>query len=423
MTAPTVDDWVPTWRGRLPFPFLVDAINRRFDQLVRPVVTVAGRRMSAFLLCGYVGLAVAVVISQVVVAEHGLSPLVMAVVTVTAIVTFLLLVMVATVVVGREVIVYYHHEVAVLVTTGTVLWAIDQPVLAYHDAVVLGVGGFLACGRVGCLLVGCCHGRPARLGARYGDEHAAEGFTAGYVGVRLLPVPLVEAVAVMGIVGVGLAQVLTGAPAGWALAWYVVSYGAVRSWLELVRGDPGRPHLWGLSQAQVTALVLVTGSSAAVWVGLVPGPPVACGVALAVTGASVAVAVTRRRRAGPLAAVVAPRHLAEVALLVRRLVRGEGRGDGPDLRVAGPTSSGVLISATADHGALCHYGLSVPSSELPHPVAVGLARAILRAHHPEVPAARLLKGHNGVHHVVLVTSDVHAGPSAGLALAGTRRVP
>lgn len=81
--------------------------------------------------------------------------------------TFLALAMAAKIVPGKETLVYYQHEIAVMITA-TFLWRmLRQPVLCYLDVTILGVGLFLAFGRVGCLMVGCCHGRPSPWGVCY----------------------------------------------------------------------------------------------------------------------------------------------------------------------------------------------------------------------------------------------------------------
>ena len=42
--------------------------------------------------------------------------------------------------------------------------ALELPVLPYLDLTCLGLGIFLVCGRQGCLMVGCCHGKPCGWG-------------------------------------------------------------------------------------------------------------------------------------------------------------------------------------------------------------------------------------------------------------------
>src|SRR4030095_14367841 len=148
-------------------------------------------------------------------------------------------------------------EIAVVAVAALTLRLLDQPVLRYLDATILGVGLFLACGRMGGLRVGCCHGRPARCGVRYRSKHAAAGFAPYYVGVRLFPVQAVESLWVLGVVLAGSASILSGQAPGEALAWYGVTYNVGRFCFEFVRGDPERPYYWGFSQPQWISLILM----------------------------------------------------------------------------------------------------------------------------------------------------------------------
>ena len=86
------------------------------------------------------------------------------------------------------------------------------------DVTALGLGVFLTCGRCGCLMVGCCHGKPFRWGVRYGEAHAREGFPAVYVGARLFPVQALEAVIVAAVVSACAVAIVLGAPAGTAVS-------------------------------------------------------------------------------------------------------------------------------------------------------------------------------------------------------------
>src|SRR5947209_3943111 len=216
--------------------------NRALDALARPEVVVLGRPRSAFKLCGYVGLACAVVLGLALAAQTGLRLWAAALLVPSSALTFLALALATKIIAGGERLVYYHQEVAVITVAGLLLWLLRQPVLPYLDATALSVGAFLSCGRVGCLMVGCCHGRPHRWGVRYGAGHAAAGFARYYVGVRLFPVQAVESLWALYVVAAGGVMVLSGRPAGSALAWYAVAYDAGRFCFEFMRGDPERPY-------------------------------------------------------------------------------------------------------------------------------------------------------------------------------------
>lgn len=126
------------------------------------------------------------------------------------------------------------------------------PVLAPATALVAG------CGRIGCLMAGCCYGRETSLpiGLRFDASPFAPH------GVALFPTQLFEAV-----FDFALAAVL------WRLGRrdcrlrdslvpiYVVAYAVFRFLLEFLRGDPERGILGGLSTSQwisIAALIVLT---------------------------------------------------------------------------------------------------------------------------------------------------------------------
>src|SRR4051794_493873 len=85
-------------------------LNRVLDRAVRPEFALLGVRVSAFRLCGCTGLGVAFALAMALVARAGLSPAVMAGVTLAAVATFLALALVTKAVTGEERLIYYHHE-------------------------------------------------------------------------------------------------------------------------------------------------------------------------------------------------------------------------------------------------------------------------------------------------------------------------
>jgi hypothetical protein len=226
------------------------AFNHLFDKLVRPELCLFGRPWCAFHLCGGLGSALTLALTMALVAHLGLSPWVMAAILLTSALTFLGLVMAVKIATGDEQMTYYHHELAVMAAVALLLWLFEQPLLPYLDVTILGVGMFLACGRIGCLMVGCCYGLPSSWGVCYGEEHVIAGFSRHYVQVRLFPIQIVESLWTLAIVLVGSGMVCSEAAAGAALAWYVVAYSLGRFMFEYRRGDSGRPDFRGLSEAQ-----------------------------------------------------------------------------------------------------------------------------------------------------------------------------
>ncbi|MEA2512198.1 MAG: phosphatidylglycerol---prolipoprotein diacylglyceryl transferase, partial [Thermomicrobiales bacterium] len=200
------------------------AVNRACDRAVRTTVNVRGRNWAAFRVCGVVGFALAVALGGWLAVHQQLSAGVLGVLALGAALTFFALAFGAKVLTGQERLVYYHHELAIFAVSTLILTAIGRPVLPYLDLTALGVGTFLACGRIGCFLAGCCHGRPSRCGVAYGNDHVAIGFPAPLASVRLLPVQLVEAIWAAAAVALGTALVVHQAAPGAAWCSYVVLY-------------------------------------------------------------------------------------------------------------------------------------------------------------------------------------------------------
>lgn len=367
-------------------------INRTLDALARPGVVVRGRRRAAFKLCGFTGLAVGALLGLALTWCTGLSSGTFALLVFTAVLAFLALAFASKIVTGGERLVYYHHQIGILTTAGCVLWALGGNVLPYLDVVAVGLGALLCCGRVGCLAVGCCYGRPHRWGVCYGEEHAAEGFPACFVGARLLPVQAFEALWTLALVAACCLTVVVRRPAGSAFALYVVGYAAGRFCLEFARGDAERPYLRGFSEAQWTSLMLASVVAVAEVAGLLPldGWHLAAAVGLA---ASMLLVAARRRREGAWRhKLLHPRHLRELAVMIHVSGRRKG-GPRADAMGAAPvqvgcTSLGVLISAgEASEG---HYAFSCRNGRMDETTARSLAELICKLRGQPEADARLL---------------------------------
>jgi hypothetical protein len=248
------------------------SVNDALDRLARPEIVVAGRRQPTFRVCALTGFAVAVAVGAALTVASDLSLAITGLLAVVCAVTFVVHTLARKVVTGEERLVYYHHEIACILACALALRASGEPVLAYLDIAVIGIGVCLAAGRLGCFAAGCCHGRPCAVGVRYREEHVECGLAPRFVGTRLFPLQLAEAGAAAAIVTAGGAAILGGARAGTALALYIVAYGAVRFAFECARGDHGRGELAGMSQPQWLSLasgivVLLLGARSALPVG------------------------------------------------------------------------------------------------------------------------------------------------------------
>lgn len=269
-------------------------IGDRLQALTGTHVRFAGRAFPAYQLCGYVGFALAVPLSFTLIAVQHLSYAALAAVVAAAVLVVIAQAIVTTLVHGEEDLVYYRHVLAVTVVAGVILWALGEAPLPYLDAMIVGIGLVGACGRVGCFMVGCCHGRPHERGVAYGASHTTAGFPVHLVGVRLFPVQLVEAAWLLGIVLVGSVIVVGHEAAGTALAFWVVAYAGGRFVFESMRGDLERHYVWRLSEAQWTSLAVTGAIVGAGALGWMPVRWWHAAVLAGLAGAAITLVWTRR---------------------------------------------------------------------------------------------------------------------------------
>ena len=258
------------------------------------------RSLNAFQVCGFAGVAFASGLAFGLARYLGLSYWVVGAVVLTAVVTFLSLTTVIQAWTGQQRLTYYRYFVVTLAVIAAVLLSLGQPLLPYLDLAVLGIGLFVACGRIGCFLIGCCHGRPHKWGVVYRKEKAARDFPAELIGVRLFPVQVLESIWVLGVVVFGTAEVLAGRSAGTALSTYVVAYALGRFCFEFLRGDMRRHYLFGGSEAQWTSVLLALAIAVAERVGAFPVSSwhSFAAVALLIATVIVTVAYATRRHLG-----------------------------------------------------------------------------------------------------------------------------
>lgn len=389
-------------------------LNRCWDEMAQARVRFFGRNFPAFQVCGYTGVLAAIVLAMTLVGETGLSYWVMGAIVLSAMATFLALVFATKIITGEEQIIYYHHEIAVMLVAAILARMLHRPVLAYMDVTILGIGMFLACGRIGCLMVGCCHGRPCAWGISYREEHAHEGFAPYLVGIRLFPIQAVESLWVLVVVIFGAQFVLEGRPPGTVLAWYTIAYGAARFAFEFVRGDTDRPYTWGFSQGQWLSLWLMGSLAWAELSGRLAFHAWHLAVALALPFVMLLAALWRRVDDTRKFQILHPRHVSEVASAMESLdviCRQQEWKRGPSETTAAVplacTSMGLQISAgnIEDNGsATSHFTISCRGRRITRKAAVIVADLILQLGR-EPRRRALIAGEEGVFHLVLAVAS------------------
>jgi len=121
---------------------------------------------------------------------------------------------------------------------------------------ILGLG----IGRIGCLMSGCCYGKPSSLpwAIRYPETHV---LSPDLIGVRVHPSPVYEMIACFAIAGF-LAYLQRRKTRDGQVAWsMLLLYGAARFVLEIWRGDELRgfvvPGILSVSQAISIVVVIL----------------------------------------------------------------------------------------------------------------------------------------------------------------------
>jgi len=370
----------------------VNYINRQLDRAAH----VSFGSVSPFHVCSAAALVLATAVALAFTVRLGLSPLMMLLLVTINLLTGFALGMVVKVLTGNEHHTHYHYEIAVAAVTALTLWALGQPVLAYLDVIVVGKGLLLAIGRLGCFMVGCCHGRPSLFGVCY--DGARRGFVRHYLAVRLFPVQLLESLIVWLLTVGGGYLLLYGAQPGTCLGTYVAGYAGARFFIEFLRGDPHRPYLWSFSEAQWTAMLLLSLIVSLEYVSVLPFH-LSHLIAAASVWLTMMTILLRRSLWQTEHKLVAPRHVAEVAKAFEVVSRAAHE----EISTA-RTSQGVQVSASRLQTAtslIDHYSLSKRDGEMSDETARFLLRLAPRLAPEMVRSTKVVEGNRKVFHLLI----------------------
>ncbi len=325
----------------------VAQLNAWLDRLPRTTFDVGTQRVPAFRSLGIVGFHLALVTAVLAGLVNG-TPLVTTLgLSATAALSFFAWALARRGLTGGETLVLIEYVWVAIASVAGFLWLSGAPVARSLDVFAVAICPFLACGRLGCLTVGCCHGIPGAVGVRYGPGHHLPPRLEGR---RLVPVQLFEAAALVLIGVVGLA--LLGRQAGTATVWFLAAYAVVRFGLHRLRGDRGQV-LAGLPVAQSMCVVQLGLAVTAAEAWLVPGPPGrAAWVGAGALGVALGAALARGRSDRGL---MSSGHLDETWRVVAELAERAGREPGP---VTGETDRGLVVAASKLGGGRLHVSLS-----------------------------------------------------------------
>jgi len=114
----------------------------------------------------------------------------------------------------------------------------------------------LAIGRIGCLMAGCCYGKPSELPWAI-TYPPGETLPHPMAGIPVHPSPIYEAAGVLVIAVICWQLLLRSRRRGMALAMLVMLYALLRFGLEFLRGDLERGVLFGsLSTSQFVSILM-----------------------------------------------------------------------------------------------------------------------------------------------------------------------
>ncbi len=154
--------------------------------------------------------------------------------------------------------VFYGGLIAAVVVALWYLWRHRMPVWTVTDVFAPGIALGHVIGRVGCLLAGCCFGRPTDVpwAITFQSEYARLNVGTP-INVPLHPTQLYEAAAELLILGFLLVTERRGRQFAGRTFWgYLLLYGVSRFIIEIYRGD-SRGTIGMFSTSQFVSLILV----------------------------------------------------------------------------------------------------------------------------------------------------------------------
>jgi phosphatidylglycerol:prolipoprotein diacylglycerol transferase len=159
--------------------------------------------------------------------------------------------------------VFYGGLIAAIAVGLLLVRRYKLPVWTTADLMAPGVALGHVVGRFGCLLAGCCYGRPTEMpwGITFTDPLAAQNVGTP-LGIPLHPTQLYDAGAELLILAFLLLTERKGKPFAGRTFWlYLLLYGISRFVIEFFRGDPNRGSVGaGLSTSQFVSMLLVPGA-------------------------------------------------------------------------------------------------------------------------------------------------------------------
>lgn len=275
----------------------IDTWNAWLDQMPRATIWASGRAVPAFRAIGVVGAHVAIAIATTTALVLGLSLLVAVGMIATVTVSFFGWALARKWVTRRENLVLLEHTWLTVAVVGAYATWLDEPIWQWLDVTAVGASVFLAFGRIGCLVAGCCHGAPSGFGIVYPSGPSGPSGTHPLSGIRLFPVQLVEAAALSVIAVAGFVMAIA-TPEGTAIIAVAAAYAVIRFGTEGLRADHRPTISRGLALVQLIAACIADELRT-------PGPfDVSRGIVPALSLVAIGLVVMLWRRPAPLPAEI-----------------------------------------------------------------------------------------------------------------------
>ncbi len=227
---------------------LSTTLNRRRSVILRP---------SPFKRWAYLGLLLGIGLTIALTSFLRLSLSVTIAIIAAALLLFFIRRLISVWTCRGHQLVFYHYFIGIVLVAALMAWLSARPVLPYVDVTVIGFSVFIAIGRAGCLMVGCCHGRPARFGVCYHARDVTAAFDQRFLGVRLFPIQVLESVWLFFIAAAGVYLVRSEYRPGVVFVWFILLYCPARFFFEFLRWRPASAYFLGLTEAQWTSLLLL----------------------------------------------------------------------------------------------------------------------------------------------------------------------
>ena len=384
-------------------------VSNVLERLTQPRIHIGSRDFSSYHVFGALGILLAGVIALSLTYSRGLSISIMIGLFIVSAAVSWLNVYLTKKITGKDRLVFLRYFLPMLACGVLFLRIIGQPVLLYIEALMLGIGAMQGVGRIGCFMVGCCHGKPARIGFRYSEEHARYGFPRRLLNLRLFPVQLLESVWIFVSVGTGIGLVLMNAEPGLGLAVYLVMFSAGRFCLELIRGDRWRRHFGYFSEAQWVSYGIITSVCLLSRYDVLPFRWWYIVVWGVVSVLMITLVNWRRSEDHP---IDEPLHRSEVVRSLFKLDQGRRLPQGDAVHVRTTSRSLQLSQGRVYHleGDLYHYTLSFKDRKMQLRDARALANIILNWH-PHPGKTTLIEENSHIFH--LIRSSVPFHPLTG----------